>query len=77
MALGELRESHGATQVQVAGRMGVNQGNVSRLERRDDLYVSTLREYVRALGGELRLVVHFDDGDEVLIEPKGDPVAVA
>jgi transcriptional regulator with XRE-family HTH domain len=76
LALNELRESVGATQVELAGRMGVNQGNVSRLERRDDLYLSTLREYVRALGGDLKLVAEFPDGSEVLLEPKREPAAV-
>ncbi len=74
VALAELRESVGTTQVELAGRMGVNQGNVSRVERRDDLYLSTLREYVRALGGELKLVVEFPDGSEVLLEPKRELV---
>lgn len=70
IALADLRESQGTTQVELAHRLGMNQGNVSRLERRDDLYLSTLRDYVRALGGELELVVRFPSGDEVRIEPK-------
>lgn len=70
LALAELRERHGTTQVEVAARLGMNQGNVSRLERRDDLYLSTLRGYVAALGGELELVARFPDGTEVRIEPK-------
>jgi hypothetical protein len=47
--------------VDVAGRLGVSQGNVSELERREDLYLSTLREYVEALGGTLELTAVFDD----------------
>lgn len=76
IALAELRESQGRTQVEIAERLGVNQGNISRLERRDDLYLSTLREYVAALGGKLELVVRFPDGDEVRIEPRRDAIAV-
>jgi transcriptional regulator with XRE-family HTH domain len=76
VALADLRESKGTTQVELANRLGVHQGNVSRLERRDDLYLSTLREYVKALGGELRLVVEFPDGEEVVIEPAREAVAV-
>lgn len=67
--LTELREARGATQVDLAKVLGVHQGNVSRLERRGDLYLSTLREYVEALGGELELVARFDDG-EVRIDPR-------
>ena len=76
IALADLRESQSTTQVELAQRLGVNQGNVSRLERRDDLYLSTLRDYVAALGGELELVVRFPDGDEVRIEPRRDSVPV-
>jgi hypothetical protein len=42
---------------------------VSKLERREDLYLSTLRTYVAALGGQLRLVVEFPDGTSVQVEP--------
>ena len=73
IALAELRERRGTTQVELAARLGKNQGNVSRLERRDDLYLSTLREYLAALGGELELVARFPDGVEVRIEPKKRP----
>lgn len=68
MALAQLRESLGLRQVEVAERLGVNQGGVSRLERREDLYLSTLREYVVALGGELELLALFPDGRRVRIE---------
>jgi hypothetical protein len=43
--------------------MRVEQAAISKLERREDMYVSTLREYVKALGGELKLVASFPDGD--------------
>ncbi|WP_256735132.1 hypothetical protein [Variovorax sp. dw_954] len=43
--------------------MNVEQAAVSKLERRDDMYVSTPRDYVMALGGELKLVASFPDGD--------------
>lgn len=68
MALAQLRESLGLRQVEVAERLGTNQGGVSRLERREDLYLSTLREYVVALGGELELLASFPDGRRVRIE---------
>jgi DNA-binding Xre family transcriptional regulator len=70
MALADLREARAVTQVELAGRLGVNQGNVSRLERRNNLYLSTLQEYVAALGGDLQLVARFPDGVEIRLEPR-------
>jgi transcriptional regulator with XRE-family HTH domain len=61
MQLHELRKARQATQVDVAEAMNVEQAAVSKLERREDMYVSTLREYVKALGGELKLVASFPD----------------
>ena len=52
MQLQELRRARHVTQVEVAKAMNVEQAAVSKLERREDMYVSTLREYVKALGGE-------------------------
>jgi DNA-binding Xre family transcriptional regulator len=63
MQLQELRKSRAATQIDVAKAMNIEQAAVSKLERREDMYVSTLREYVKALGGELKLVASFPDGD--------------
>jgi hypothetical protein len=61
LALAELREGRYATQVQVAGALDVSQANVSRVEHQDDVYVSTLRNYVAALGGRLELRAVFPD----------------
>ncbi|MCW5237167.1 helix-turn-helix domain-containing protein [Verminephrobacter eiseniae] len=63
MQLQELRKARKVTQVEVAKAMSVEQAAVSKLERRDDMYVSTLRKYVKALGGELKLVASFPDAD--------------
>ncbi|MGO4380642.1 helix-turn-helix domain-containing protein [Pseudoduganella sp. RAF53_2] len=63
MKLQELRKSRSVTQVEVAKAMSVEQAAVSKLERREDMYISTLRDYVRALGGELKLVASFPDAD--------------
>ena len=68
MQLQELRKSRKVTQVEVAKEMKVEQAAVSKLERRDDMYVSTLREYVKALGGELKLVAAFPDV-EIQVHP--------
>jgi transcriptional regulator with XRE-family HTH domain len=59
--LAELRRAHNLTQAQLARQLGVTQGEVSRLERRADLYLSTLQSYIEAMGGQLELVGVFDD----------------
>jgi len=63
MQLQELRRARGVTQTRVAQAMSVEQAAISKLEHREDMYVSTLREYVKALGGELKLVASFPDAD--------------
>ncbi len=63
MQLQDLRKARHVTQVELAKSMNIEQGSVSKLERREDMYVSTLREYVKALGGELKLVASFPDAD--------------
>jgi len=72
--LGELRAKAKLTQVQVAERMGISQARVSQLERGDvyQLEVDTVRRYAAAVGGQLRLVVDFDDNDVVITEPETD-----
>ena len=61
LALAELRETRHLTQTQLAETLHVTQSNVSRIERQQDLYLSTLAEYVAALGGSLRVAAVFDD----------------
>lgn len=61
LALGELRESRKVTQTAVAGALEVSQANVSRIEHEEDLYLSTLRNYVAALGGRLEIRAVFPD----------------
>src|SRR4051794_25136375 len=63
IALHELRERRGVTQEQVAAHLGTSRPNVSRIEREDDVRMSTLQRYVEALGGKLELVARFPDGD--------------
>lgn len=57
----ELRQALKLTQKQMASLLQIDQANVSRLEKRTDLMLSTLRQYIAAMGGELRLVVEFPD----------------
>ena len=57
--LREMRKDQGLSQKDVAEVMGIGQDSVSRLERRGDCLVSTMRDYVEAVGGHLRLVADF------------------
>lgn len=57
VGLAELRARAGATQQDVAGKMGIAQSDVSKLERRADAKLSTLRAYVEALDGQLEIAV--------------------
>lgn len=57
----ELRLALKLTQKQMASILQIDQANVSRLEKRTDLMLSTLRQYIAAMGGELQLVVEFPD----------------
>jgi hypothetical protein len=59
--LKDVRHLYGVSQVELAAALGTDQAHVSRLERRADLKVSTIRDYVSALGGELELTVRFPD----------------
>lgn len=61
MDLRELRIMAGKTQKECEKESKIVQSEISKLERRDDHLVSTLRRYVQALGGDLELVVHFGD----------------
>lgn len=67
IALNELRERRGITQEQVAAQLETSRPNVSRIEREDDVRMTTLQRYVVALGGELELVVRFPDGERLTI----------
>ncbi len=60
---GEIRRRRGMTQIEVAAGMGITQSDVSKLERRPDLRVSTLRSFAQSMGGRLRLLIRFPDGD--------------
>ena len=72
MKLPELRRARAMTQATISGILGIAQGDVSKLERRADAYVQTVRRYVEALGGHLRIVAEFPDSDPVEIQGFGD-----
>ena len=61
MTLRELRHARKLTQVRIAKKLGITQDSVSRLEKRSNLLLSTLRKTVEAMGGTLSLVAEFPD----------------
>ncbi len=67
MTLRELRKARKLTQVRIAKTLGVTQDSVSRLEKRSDLLLSTLRKTVQAMGGNLSLVAQFPDRAPVVL----------
>jgi DNA-binding XRE family transcriptional regulator len=67
MNLHQLREARSLTQVNLAKVLNVNQGAVSKMEKRTDMYLSTLRSYIKAMGGDLQIKAVFPEG-EVQIE---------
>jgi transcriptional regulator with XRE-family HTH domain len=67
MTLRELRTARKLTQVRMARTLGITQDSVSRLEKRTDLLLSTLRKTVEAMGGNLSLVAEFPDRPPVVL----------
>lgn len=72
MTLQELRHARKLTQVRMAKALGISQDGVSRLEKRSDLLLSTLRKAVAAMGGNLSLVAEFPDRDPVVLSGIAD-----
>ncbi len=67
LSLRELRRAHKLTQERIAETLGIGQDQISRLEQRSDLLISTLRSYVEAMGGRLTLVAEFPDHKPVVL----------
>ena len=67
MTLRQLRQARKYTQKKVAKSLHIGQEGVSKIEKRSDLLISTLRAYVRAMGGELSILVEFPDRPPVVI----------
>jgi transcriptional regulator with XRE-family HTH domain len=72
MALDELRRAKQLTQADMAEMLDVPQSSISRIEQRADMYLSTLRNYVHALGGVLQIQAVFPDGGAVAINRLGE-----
>lgn len=69
--LKDLRQAAQQTQEELAATLGVRQDTISRLEKRSDMLLSTLRQYVEGMGGRLELVARFPDRPPVVIEHLG------
>lgn len=63
MPLHELRRARELSQEQLAETLGEKQPSISKLEQRTDMYISTLRRYIRAMGGDLDIVARFPEGN--------------
>jgi DNA-binding transcriptional regulator YiaG len=78
MALDELRAARALTQEHLSTLLGVQQSAISKLERRADMYVSTLRHFIEAMGGQLEIRAVFPEGDvritqfQTLAAPKAE-----
>lgn len=71
LTLRDLRKAMGQTQAALAAKLGVKQENVSRVEQRADVMLSTLNGYLGAMGGRLKLVVEFDGRPPVTLRGFG------
>ena len=67
MSLRDLLQALKLTQDQLAGSLGIGQDGISRLEKRSDLLLSTLRGYVEAMGGHLELIAEFPNRPPVVL----------
>ena len=62
MPLQELRRARSLSQEQLAKSLSVKQAAVSKIEQRTDMYISTLRNFIKAMGGDLDIIARFPDG---------------
>jgi len=66
MALQELRQKLQMTQQQLADALNLNQAALSKMENQSDMHVSTLRRILSAMGGKLKIIAQFPDGEVVI-----------
>ena len=74
--LKDLRHAAQQTQEQMAVALGVRQDTISRLDKRTDMLLSTMRHYVESMGGKLELVVKFPDRPSVVIDHLGGDITL-
>ena len=67
LTLRDLRKAMGQTQAAMAAKLGIKQENISRVEQRADMMLSTLNSYLAAMGGRLRLVAEFEGRSPVAL----------
>ncbi|HTB14631.1 MAG TPA: XRE family transcriptional regulator [Bryobacteraceae bacterium] len=72
LTLQKLRRARKLTQVRMAKALGIGQDGVSKLEKRTDLMISTLRKSIQAMGGNLSLVAEFPDRNPVVLSGIGE-----
>ena len=72
MNLRDVRRLRKLTQTRLSKKLKIGQEGVSRIEKRSDLYISTLRGYVEAVGGKLKLVVELPDRPPVILSGLGE-----
>jgi transcriptional regulator with XRE-family HTH domain len=75
-SLREIRKARECSQADLAKKLGMNQGDLSKFERRTDVYLSTVRHYVEALGGTLDLIATFPETGSVKIANFGDALVL-
>ncbi len=62
LPLAEVRKARSLTQEQLAEKLAIKQASVSKMESQTDMYISTMRKYIEAMGGELEIIANFPDG---------------
>lgn len=72
--LREIRKAREYSQITLAEILGMNQGDLSKFERRTDAYLSTVKRYIEAMGGTLELIATFPDTGPIKIARLGDLV---
>ena len=73
LTMQDMRKARELTQEKLAKTLGVKQATVAQMEKRSDLLISTLRSYVEAMGGDLKLVVEFPGRTAVVLDGLAEP----
>ncbi len=71
LPLAQLRDAQNITQTELAKRLDIDQSAVSKIEHRTDMYLSTLSDVIRAMGGELELTAKFPSGEVHILALSG------
>lgn len=72
LSLQEMRKALAISQTEMAARLELGQGDISKFERREDVYVSSVRKYLEAMGGKLELIVKFPEKRRYRIKNIGE-----